>query len=124
MDNRKDLKSAYKQNPPPMGVYQIKNKLTGKVLIGSSMDLPGKKNSQWFQLKMDGHMNKTLQADWNMYGSDAFTFDILETIKTTEFLPADYRKALTALEEKWLTNLQPYDAHGYNKRSTKRGAPL
>ncbi|MDR3565955.1 MAG: GIY-YIG nuclease family protein [Negativicutes bacterium] len=115
MDKRKELKLAYKQTPPPMGVFQISNKINRKLFIGSSMNLPGKKNSQWFQLKMGGHPNKPLQADWNLYGSDAFSFDILETIKPEEIVQTTWREVVKGLEDKWLANLRPYNEHGYNK---------
>jgi len=115
VDRRKELKQAYKQNPPPIGVYQLSNKLNGKIFIGSSLNLPGKKNSQFFQLKLGGHPNKELQSDWISSGADAFSFTVLETLKTSELSPADWRKAVTALEEKWLATLRPYGERGYNQ---------
>jgi hypothetical protein len=116
MDRRKELKLAYKLNPRPMGVYQIKNTVNGKILIGSSMNLPGKKNSVRFQLELNGFFNKAVQADWNTYGPDVFAFDVLETIKPQEIQEEDWRKAVTALEEKWLNTLKPYGNNGYNVR--------
>jgi len=115
MNRQKELKLAYKENPPPMGVYQLTNNLNGKILVGSSLNLPGKKNSQLFQLKMGGHPNKELQADWISAEADAFSFTVLETLKTSDFSPADWRKAVTNLEDKWLAALQPYGERGYNQ---------
>lgn len=115
MDRRRELKLAYKQNPPPMGVFQLKNSISGKIFIGSSMDLPGKNNSLLFQLKTKSHYIKALQEDWNLHGPDAFTFEILETLKTDELPKAAWRDALQALEKKWLNDLKPYDERGYNK---------
>lgn len=115
MNRQKELKNSYKNNPPPMGVYQLKNKTTGKALVGSSMNLPGKKNSSAFQLNLNGHPNKELQADWNSYGQDAFLFEILEVLKPEDHPQEDWRKATLALEDKWLDKLQPYDDNGYNK---------
>ncbi|WP_238528293.1 GIY-YIG nuclease family protein, partial [Acetonema longum] len=114
-DRHKELKLAYKQNPPAMGVFQIKNNINGKIFIGSSQNVAGKLNSQRFQLKGNGHVNKALQQDWNDYGSGSFAFDILETLKTEEFDPQDWPEALALLEEKWLDILQPYGERGYNK---------
>lgn len=119
MDRRKELKLAYKQNPPPMGVYQIKNKVNEKILIGSNMNLHGKKNSWQLQLKTGTHSNKELQADWNKYGPDAFAFEVLETLKFEKIPQEEWRKAVAALEEKWLVNLQPYAERGYNKQKNK-----
>lgn len=116
LDKRKELKLAYKQNPPPMGVYQIKNNINGKILLGSSMNLSGNFNSHRFQLNLKSHPNKALQEDWDLYGSDAFTFEIVETLKLEEIPKDAWREAISALEDKWLTTLQPYGGSGYNKQ--------
>jgi hypothetical protein len=34
MSNKKEMKRAYKESHRPMGVYQIRNLINGKVLIG------------------------------------------------------------------------------------------
>lgn len=119
LDKQKELKLAYKQTPRPMGVYQIKNQRNGKIFIGSSMNIPGKFNSHRFQLNFKVHRNKALQEDWDSYGSQAFAFDILETIKAEAITEADWREAVTALEDKWLERLQPYGENGYNKQKKK-----
>lgn len=116
MDRRKELILAYKQTPTPMGVYQLTNRNNGKALIGSSMNLPGKFNSLRFQLKNSSHTNVTLQGDWSEQGSDAFTFEILDTITPEKVAKEDWRKTLLALEEKWLNEVQPFGAKGYNNK--------
>lgn len=120
MDRKKELKLAYKQTTLSMGVYQIKNNANGKILIGSSMNVPWIFNRHLFQLNASVHRNKELQEDWNSYGPDAFTCNVLETLRTEEIPEADWSKAILALEEKWLTNLQPYDENGYNKLKIMR----
>lgn len=119
MDRRKELKLTYKETILPMGVYQIKNNLTGKILIGSSMNLPGIFNRHRFQLNANVHTNKALQEDWNLYHANAFTFDILETIKAEEIAKDDWSKTIAALEDKWLNQIEPYDEKGYNKYKIK-----
>jgi len=118
-DRRKELKLAYKLTPPPMGVYRFKNNKTGKFLIGSSMNLTGRINSFRLQLNTDTHPNKPLQSDWKVYGSDAFTYEVLETIKPAEISQDQWRNAVSQLEEKWLDKLQPYGDNGYNKQKRK-----
>jgi len=115
MDRRKELKLAYKLTPRPMGVYQMKNNINKKIFIGSSMNLPGSFNRNRFQLNARSHNNKMLQEDWNLYGSDAFTFDILETLKSEEIMEEDWRETISVMEDNWLAALQPYDEKGYNK---------
>lgn len=117
MDRRKELKLAYKETPRPMGVYQIKNTVTGKLFIGSSLDLPGKFNGNRFQLNVKSHRNPQLQADWNLYGENAFTFEVLESINPEKIAKDCWRDAVAELEEKWLGTLQPYDDKGYNTRA-------
>jgi len=120
MDRRKELKFAYKQTPTPMGVYQLTNKLNGKILIGSSMNLPGKKNSILFQLKQGAHRVKELQADWIASGPDAFDFEVLENLKHEKIAVDQWRGAVTALENKWLAALQPYGDRGYNNKPKEK----
>ncbi|MCW2276953.1 GIY-YIG nuclease family protein [Heliophilum fasciatum] len=115
MNRRKELKRLYKETPRPMGVYQIKNGVTGKILVGSSTNLPGKFNSHRFQLQMQCHRDRDLQQDWNRYGQEAFSFDILEQLKAEEIPQEEWRDALDAMEAKWLTALAPYGEQGYNR---------
>lgn len=119
-NNRKFQKQQYKQTHTEMGVYQIKNKVNGKIFIGSSMDLRGIWNRHRFELKMKGHKNKGLQNDWDLYGEDNFIFDVLENIKPEEEIVMNvddlkkYQKKLKPLEEKWFDILQPYQERGYH----------
>ena len=99
-----------------MGIYQIRCLANGKVLLGSALNLPGILNSNRFQLKMGKHPNKSLQADWSHFGSEKFSFEILDELPATEGAGHDYRQDLASLEELWLDKLQPYDDRGYNKK--------
>jgi hypothetical protein len=38
---RKELQQEYKERVKPSGVYQVKNLASGKVLLGSSLNLEG-----------------------------------------------------------------------------------
>jgi hypothetical protein len=124
LDRRKELKLAYKQTFLPMGVYQIKNNMNGKIFIGNSSNLPGIFNRHRFQLNAKTHSNKELQEDWDVCHSQAFTFDILETITPDKIPQEDWSKAITELEVKWLDKLQPYGEKGYNKIKSNRGTIL
>ncbi|MGE5454881.1 MAG: GIY-YIG nuclease family protein [Methylocystaceae bacterium] len=116
LDRRKELKLQYKQNPPPMGVYQIRNNINGKIWVASSMNLHGSSNSYHYKLATTGaHRVKELRDDWERYGPDAFVFEVLETVNPDEFPQADWRAALALLEEIWLEKLQPYGDKGYNR---------
>ena len=58
-----------------IGVYLIRNKINGKVLVGSSNRSV---NGRWFHhlhhLRAGKHGNPHLQAAWREYGRDAFEF--------------------------------------------------
>jgi hypothetical protein len=62
---RKDKIKEYKRSIQPMGVYQIRNKVNGKIFIGRSKDLKGILNRVKFQLKNNLHVNKNMQNDFN-----------------------------------------------------------
>jgi hypothetical protein len=118
--NRKDLKREYKQTLRPMGVFQIRNLASEKVFVGSSMNLEGIFNRHEFQLKMGGHPNKALQADWNESGGENFAFEVLEELFPRENPGYDYKSDLEVLEDLWLEKLEPYGGKGYNERKKTR----
>ena len=113
---KKELKKEYQQNHTPMGVYQIRNIVNGKILIGSALNLTGALNSPKFQLNAGSHPNKTLQAEWREFGSDGFSLEILDELSATEGPAYDYRADLAFLEEFWLEKEQPYGERGYNQK--------
>lgn len=114
--NKKDLKREYVETPRPMGVFQVRNLTNEKVFISSTLNLDGIFNRFEFQLKMDGHPNKKLQADWNALGAENFAFEILEELPPRENPGYDYKQDLEVLEDLWLEKLEPYDDKGYNER--------
>src|SRR3990172_6919673 len=97
----------YKQTPRPMGVYIVKNNVNGKALVGSSPNVPGKINSMKFQLEAGTHKSRDLQSDWNTYGEQSFSFEILDLLEQGDKSPDDLKDDLEALEELWLEKLQP-----------------
>ena len=112
--DRKSLIREYKESARPMGVYRVRNTRTGKSLVGVSVDLPSILNRHRAQLKLNSHANRSLQDDWNELGSDAFEFEILDTLKPAD--TPDYKPAgdLKMLEELWLEKLSPFGDQGYN----------
>ena len=80
MKDKKELKQAYKQLQPKMGVFQIKNTVNNKVLIEGSTNIAAKWNRHQTELKFGSHRNKVLQKDWNEYKSNSFVFEILSEL--------------------------------------------
>jgi group I intron endonuclease len=114
MKSRKDIHREYKERVIPAGVYQVKNTVNGKVLIGSSLNLEGPLNRHKFMLKIGSHTNKALQKDWDEFGPDMFVFEILEEVKVKDDPNFNLKDELTLLEQIWLEELQPVGERGYN----------
>ena len=122
MKSRKDLNREYLERPKPAGVFQVKNIVNGKVLLGSSLNLEGPLNGHKFMLEIGGHDNKDLQKDWNEFGADKFVFEILEVVKVTDNPNFNLKDELTLLEQIWLEKLQPFGERGYNVNANIRQA--
>lgn len=115
MNRKAELKAAYKQNAHRlrrMGVYAIRNQLNGKVYLDATTNLDGAIERDRLWLSKGGHLNVSLQHDWNSYGSEAFRFEILEMLKPTDD-PRDYPAEIALLLEIWKEELAPYGDKGY-----------
>lgn len=112
--DKKELKKEYKRTLQPMGVYQIKNLVSGKIFIGSSKNLPGKINSQKFQLNLGSHMNEELQKDYTKLGEVNFLFEVLDYLEPKEDSTYDYTEDLDVLKEMWIEKLNTSHPNGYN----------
>jgi group I intron endonuclease len=122
MKSRQDIKREYKERLKPAGVFQVKNTVNGKVLLGSSLNLEGPLNAHKFMLTIGQHRNEVLQKEWNEYGADKFVFEILETVKVTDDPDFNLANELKLLEQIWLEKLQPFGARGYNTGANIRQA--
>ena len=122
--DKKAAKLAYKASRRPMGIFQVRNVVSGKRFVGSSVDLSAIFNRIRFQLFAGAHPNKDLEADWKRLGADKFTFDVLEEIVLREDPNYDYNADLETLEDLWLEKLQPYDEKGYNEKKKSRDERL
>jgi hypothetical protein len=113
MDRRKELKQSYKMAERPMGIYQIRNLLNGKIYIGKSENLDGAFNSSRFQLKYGLHKNKSLQDDWKSFGEKNFVFEILQQVKSSDESVLNIKDELKRLEILWLEKSAPYGEKEY-----------
>jgi hypothetical protein len=103
--DRKALIREYKRRRPPMGVYRIRNTVTGHSLVAASTDLPSILNRHRAQLGMGGHSSRALQADWVEHGPESFVFEVLDTLSPPDTPDDDPIADLTVLEDLWLEKL-------------------
>jgi len=122
MKSRQELKREYKERKKQAGVFQVKNTINGKVLLGSSLNLDGPLNSHRFMLTIGRHRNGTLQREWREFGPDAFVFEILEVVKEKDDPNFNLEDELTLLEQIWVEKLQPFGERGYNTDARIRQA--
>lgn len=91
--------------PNASGIYQITCITTGKLYIGSAINLRKRRKDHFGELQRNIHRNAKLQHAFNKYGPECFTFEVLELV-----LPM----SLTAREQYWLDKLKPFGDNGYN----------
>jgi len=113
MKTKAELKREYKEAPKQAGVFKIQNKINGKILLGSSLNLHGPLNRYRFELQTGVHAHEDLQKDWDRHGADNFLFEIVETVKLKDDPNFNLADELTLLEQIWLEKLQPYGEKGY-----------
>lgn len=63
------------------GIYEIRNILNGKRYVGSAVNVSTRWGTHRCDLQRDDHHSRHLQAAWNKYGADAFTFGLIEHVQ-------------------------------------------
>lgn len=111
---RAEIRRAYKELTVEAGIFAVRNLQSGKVLLGSSLNLRGPLNKHRFMLKIKRHANAQLQADWDRLGPEQFAFEVLAVVKPTEDPAFDREAALGDLEREWMSFLSPFGEQGYN----------
>lgn len=94
-------------SPATCGVYVIRCSVTGRVYVGSSVNI-GRRWTWHLRALRDGcHHSRKLQRAWIKYGADAFAFEIVESVSD--------QSHLIVREQHWLDSLRGYVA-GFNCR--------
>lgn len=112
-DRKKVLKKQYQEMDIEAGIYQIRNTSNNKVFVGSTRNLKTL-NGKAFQLNNNAFLNRRLQEDWIICGAQSFVFEILEVLEKKTEGYFDEKSELKKLEEKWISQLQPFGERGYN----------
>ena len=117
---RAQLKRVCKESASAMGVYQIRNRVNGKIFVAASRNLAADRNSRLFQLQRGTVVfNRELQHDVGRCGAESFEFSVLAEMEKPQ-AGVDPVRALKALEREWIERLQPFGEHGYNSPPTSR----
>lgn len=64
------------------GVYTILNLVTGRVYIGSSVNVAHRWHEHLSHLRLGTHHNAVFQADWIRYGASSFSWTVVEECET------------------------------------------
>jgi len=70
------------------GIYKIINVVNNKFYVGSAVNFKTRKARHWNELRKGKHNNGHLQAAWNKYGEQAFTFVIVQELNAEDDLLA------------------------------------
>ena len=84
---------------PPMGIYAIRDRAGGHLLLGASRNVHAALNRARFELGMGKHGDRVLQAEWHRSGVEGLAFEVLELVKEREVAGFDYASELKALEQ-------------------------
>jgi hypothetical protein len=112
--SRRELSRRYKEAPPPMGVYAIRNLVNQRVYVDASSNPEGALNRHRFELNLKGHRNRALQQDWNAHGAANFRMEVIDTLKKSEDPAFDAKAELAALLSMWRKEMECDGAAGYN----------
>jgi hypothetical protein len=111
MSTRDELKRAYKEQPPAMGVFLVRNLRTNRFVAGASRNVEGSLNRYRFMLQMgkpgDPFLKyPDLMTDYKTLGADAFEFAVLDTLKPKTEPGWDATDDLNQLEAMWMETLR------------------
>ena len=110
---RKALLQAYKLAFPPMGIYAIRNRVSGRMLIEQSSNTTGALNRHLTQLRLGLHRIRALQEDWRELGEEGFVFEVLQTQEQRAEPAFDYAAEREALLRVWRERLPPGSKDSY-----------
>src|SRR3990167_6377015 len=85
-------------NPLNSGIYEIRNKVTHKRYVGSTINLVRRREQHWTHLRNGIHCNLYLQSSWDKHGESAFEFRIIGKC---------YPERLIELEQEVIDHLKP-----------------
>lgn len=87
MASRKStVRSTLTQSDLKSGIYAIRCVPTGRLYVGSSIDIKDRWRWHRRDLKAGRHQNAKLQNAWRKHGAEAFVFEILELVPIDDLI--------------------------------------
>lgn len=68
-------------NNTNIGVYQLRNLITGKAYVGRTANLHRRKIDHFTAMRRNDHKNRRVQADYDAHGIESFVFEPLEYVE-------------------------------------------
>ncbi len=101
MDNKKELREAYKTRRPPMGVLAIFAPDKSRFWLIAAADLQAEENSARFKLGLGSFAAcRELQSAWNAAKGEGFTFETVEALPYDQDpSKTDYKADLALLRD-------------------------
>ena len=82
--SKKELRDSYKEKEVIGGIYCIRCNVSDHTWIKSTKDMAGMKNRFAFNVSTDLCPEPTMSQDWNQYGANSFTLEVLEELAKGE----------------------------------------
>jgi len=98
-------KRQYREAGPAMGVYAIRNRASGRVVVRASLNLEGSMQRDRFELHLKRHRDPVLLAEWLRDGPESFDFEVVDRLKRRDEPGFDPRAELAALLTMWTEEL-------------------
>lgn len=103
-----------------MGVYAIRNMVTDRTYIGSSINVSARLHQHRCLLRATRHPNKILQGDWDAFGDAAFETHIVTEVELASDLPASELAAMARVIH--LYNIKTYAGTSLKRHTMDRSA--
>jgi DNA-binding transcriptional ArsR family regulator len=113
---RAQIRRAYKERERQPGVFRVVNTATGRMLLGSGLDLHAPLNRVTFELDMAMCWNADMKSDLETYGRDSFVIEVVEKVELRDDPDFDPERELELLEHKHLALLDWSTAYNKDER--------
>ena len=113
MTTRSELKRAYKESTPAMGVFVVRNLRNGRFLVHAARNLQGGMNRLRVEITPATNPNAELLADWQSMGKEAFEIRVLDELEPKDEPGWDPTEDLEELKAMWVARLTAAGGRSY-----------